>query len=1058
MRFFKKGLRQEGYVLPATLMLGLGAAIVSVSLLQTTSISSQNLNNASYQAVAQEAANAGLSQVSYCVQNNNQSWTTLTPGTGCSGSTLTTGARDFVAQQGTEWKSSYKVYAPKIVSGFLTALSVGTVQLLANNGATVVQTFTAKSKITLPSTPTTEPRATGNMITEIKNEENDCAISNGKLYCWGDNTYGQLGRNYSGNTPPAGKEAIGTPVDVGSILTSTGTHNPLWGKTVTNVTVAKTTVCAIADGLPYCWGDNSDGQLGYSGSSITIPTSNVPIIDSGDLNNHKIVEISTASANQPYVGYLFAFSNPHTCALTEDGSVACWGFGLYRQLTGGGCVFVFFGFSCSFPSSSTPTFVKGYRDNTGPFAGKKAERVGASSHDSCMVAQGRMYCWGVPVPLPLVCASPDFHPYFGLPTTLCGTYMSDGYDMSGASGSTIDTSVVDPKAWDLSTNEACTMANSNFACMGITPAFTTNVFFSFAEAWKAPWTAIASANVVSSDNGADPNSPGANGLYCAVDNGDGKCAGNYGNTYTGSGVLGDITFHSLVRTTAVVGDIAIGTKNATKIAAGTNHGCEIANGQLFCWGAGTNGVLAKGVGTTNDTTSIAVPTNITTAPIGIDDGTFAAHSSISVGRDFACGIVNAQVFCWGSNASGKLGQNATTLPSSMSPDNTIKHPQRVGDLSTKYATKVSTGLNHACAIVSAQLWCWGDNTTGQLGIGTNGSGTSTGTPQQIGHNATNTGIFDTKRITDVSAGDKNTCAIADGQLYCWGDNSHRQLGNTDILHIEKDTPQLVNSNAVGRNFKTNLAVTAVSVGVDHVCAIANADAYCWGNNASYKTGLNNALLDSDPTVLSQGTAGTSSPGVAGPNGTRPFVSAISAGSDYTCAIINAEVSCWGNNTNGRTAQGPVGGTTPVPTQIKGTAKDFYATAISAGYDHTCAIMNGTSSGNLFCWGSRSDPSSFPKVSDGQLGTNDIPGPASDISTVDITGSSAALVNGGDNVGKSVTNISVGYNSSCDIANATIQCWGLGASGQIGNDLTASQFLPTMTSVYSIGVYTKPIIY
>jgi alpha-tubulin suppressor-like RCC1 family protein len=1056
MRQFRTIIRQQGYVLPATIVLGLATSIVSIGLLQATSISSQSLSNTSYQAIAQEAANAGIKEVQSCVENNYISWTTLTPFTDCAGSPKSTVNPNTnldvstVTHDGNNWRSSYSVGAPAPpVNNLLTALAVGTVKLY-NSAGVVVQTYTANAKITLPSTPTTEKVATGNMITDIKNDASDCAISNGNLYCWGDNSAGQLGRGYTGNgNDPVTGASIGKPQVVKGTLT---------GKTVTYVSVAERQVCAVADGTPYCWGDNGYGQLGNNTNVDTnIPKTDVPRTSSGPLSGQYVKEISTSSRDDPANAvWPFSTAYPHTCALTQDGVVSCWGDGGFRQNTGGGLQCIPFTVICRtiYPSYNLPTLVDGYTgssdDNSHPLKGQKSQHVGASSHDSCVASEGKLVCWGVPAPLPIQCNSVLFSESYQTivlyPWQICVQSFSDGYDTSAIGGSALSGQFIDNNLWNLSANETCHMASTNFVCFGQTPAFNP-VWF---QAWGPPFVVMANADVTDTDNGDYIPSYGAAGLYCIVNRGGGYCSGT-DSTYTGTGTSGYINFQPL---TASITSGLTG-KYATRIAAGQGHGCVVANGQLFCWGNGTNGVLGD-----DNKNNHSAPTAIITgsSTVGIDAGTYAAHSSISVGTDFACSIVNTQVFCWGDNNNGKLGLGQATF--STLPNN-LNHPQRLPALASKHATKVSAGKDHACAIADGNLYCWGDNSKGQLGIGTT---VDNPTPQQVGHNAGMTGIFDNKRVTDVSAGDKNTCAVVDGQAYCWGDNSHRQLGNNDILHIEKDSPILVNNNGIGHNLHTDMNVTAVTVGTDHVCAIANADAYCWGSNANGKTGIGSFLFDSDPTLLDQGTASTSvaSGGDPGPNNTRPMVSDISAGTDSTCAIINSKVSCWGSNANGRTGQNTASNLptpTLVPTQIKGAAKDYYATAVSVGDTHACAILNGNSSatnGNVFCWGSGADgrlgdenQSLFAPTNVVQASNQAVNNPANTIS-----GSGSD----NDTIGKSITTISAGANSTCDIANGTIQCWGLGASGQIGNSLYASQLLPKTTSDYAIAVYVKPKIY
>jgi len=86
-----------------------------------------------------------------------------------------------------------------------------------------------------------------------------CSMSDGKAYCWGDNTYGQLGNNSTSQS--------NVPVAV-------DTSGALSGKTILAISAGNSHVCAIAsDNQAYCWGNNNNGQLGNNSTS----ESHVPV-------------------------------------------------------------------------------------------------------------------------------------------------------------------------------------------------------------------------------------------------------------------------------------------------------------------------------------------------------------------------------------------------------------------------------------------------------------------------------------------------------------------------------------------------------------------------------------------------------------------------------------------------------------------------------------------------------------------------------------------------------------------------------------------------------------
>jgi hypothetical protein len=84
-------------------------------------------------------------------------------------------------------------------------------------------------------------------------------------------------------------------------------------------------------------------------------------------------------------------------------------------------------------------------------------------------------------------------------------------------------------------------------------------------------------------------------------------------------------------------------------------------------------------------------------------------------------------------------------------------------------TGITTGDKHSCALLeNGTIMCWGDNNFGQLGIN---STTSSPNPEL-------SNINPTENIVGITSGSDHTCAaINDGTLYCWGDNSDGQIGD-----------------------------------------------------------------------------------------------------------------------------------------------------------------------------------------------------------------------------------------------------------------------------------------
>lgn len=196
------------------------------------------------------------------------------------------------------------------------------------------------------------------------------------------------------------------------------------------------------------------------------------------------------------------------------------------------------------------------------------------------------------------------------------------------------------------------------------------------------------------------------------------------------------------------------TQGADAIASGLSHSCFIGSAdQPKCWGAGGVTVMA-------DASNAPYPD-----PEFVGDGT-TELSELVVGREHACGITaGGGVRCWGSNLKvndtvivGKLGYAGSS--GSGFPMMDVAFPAGGSFRS------VTAGWNHSCAIetVTAAAWCWGDNSSDQLGA----TQMAVGEPVSVG------GAW-----SQVSAGHTHTCAIdasADGELFCWGANDQGQLG------------------------------------------------------------------------------------------------------------------------------------------------------------------------------------------------------------------------------------------------------------------------------------------
>ncbi len=209
--------------------------------------------------------------------------------------------------------------------------------------------------------------------------------------------------------------------------------------------------------------------------------------------------------------------------------------------------------------------------------------------------------------------------------------------------------------------------------------------------------------------------------------------------------------------------------DAVQAAVGKFHACAIReDGSVICWGAnGPYGQLGDGVG--------SIPHAACGAPVydcsaravyvvGLPDKATNPAVSIDAGEYFTCALtLNGDLYCWGANNVGQLGISSPTAYQA--------------NLTMSSVVMFATGLNHACAAVaSGTIYCWGGNAYGQLGIGTT---SSSELPTAVG------GL---SGVTRLSAGGFFTCAVR-GTLpraQCWGANDTGQLGNDSF--VQSETP------------------------------------------------------------------------------------------------------------------------------------------------------------------------------------------------------------------------------------------------------------------------------
>ena len=264
-----------------------------------------------------------------------------------------------------------------------------------------------------------------------------------------------------------------------------------------------------------------------------------------------------------------------------------------------------------------------------------------------------------------------------------------------------------------------------------------------------------------------------------------------------SGQVANNTFNNQVAPQGVLIEPNNGFLTAKAISAGSAHTCALAATDLaYCWGNNGSGRLGNGL-TTNSSRGVPVkdPGNSTqalprvraisaggtqTCAISGDAGaagqvycwgtgyaatgtnTGITAKAVSVGNSHTCVVLaDSSVKCWGDNAYGQLGNGSTTSALYSAP---------VAASGITNAVDVVTGKYHTCALLSDQtIKCWGANSSGQLGNGTN---IQSLTPVSV------SGITAVTALVSSSSS-LHTCAVGSVSgvlgMKCWGDNANYQI-------------------------------------------------------------------------------------------------------------------------------------------------------------------------------------------------------------------------------------------------------------------------------------------
>jgi alpha-tubulin suppressor-like RCC1 family protein len=287
---------------------------------------------------------------------------------------------------------------------------------------------------------------------------------------------------------------------------------------------------------------------------------------------------------------------------------------------------------------------------------------------------------------------------------------------------------------------------------------------------------------------------------------------------------------------------------------------------------------------------------------GGPDATVAADSQLP----------SQALYSWGSNDWGQLA-NGSSGDGTPTP---VTAPTQVAAPTGAVFRTVAAGGAHTLGLtVTGDVYSWGADFSGQLGLGTDRAAT---TPEAV--------AIPGGPVVAVAAGSSHSLALtAAGQVYAWGANLFGQLG--DGTTTDSDVPVLV-------SFPGGVRVTAIAAGGDHSLALTSTgQVYGWGANTDGQLG-NGSTTSSDQPVLAQAPTGVS-------------LTAIAAGTGHSLALSSGGVAySWGFNGSGQLGDGTT--TDSLTMTAVSMPSDTTFTSIAAGSSHSLAL---TSAGVVFAWGS-----------------------------------------------------------------------------------------------------------
>ncbi|MCC6622706.1 MAG: hypothetical protein IT385_15695 [Deltaproteobacteria bacterium] len=298
------------------------------------------------------------------------------------------------------------------------------------------------------------------------------------------------------------------------------------------------------------------------------------------------------------------------------------------------------------------------------------------------------------------------------------------------------------------------------------------------------------------------------------------------------------------------------------LAAGDEHACAVTiGGEVWCWGRNAEAqVSADGA----PSTWVARPARV--------DLPAAARGVAAAARASCALLLDGRVACWGARLDGQAldetmrgGRVGGLVMIEGLPGASGVSAIRAGRWSAcAWSNDLAPPLGATSALGDDVVRCWGDNATGQLGVGDR---IDRAAPERVPA---------PPRLDALALGAGHACALGPARaLRCWGDNDEGQLASP--LGSAVDAP--------GDPTELEVDAIALAVGDANGCVVAeDGRVLCWGR--------------AQDGLLGQGAAGSRVR--PGPIAGVPAARDVALGRRHACAITTGDaVVCWGDGRRGQ---------------------------------------------------------------------------------------------------------------------------------------------------------------